>query len=412
MGTSEPNPGAKGFMAFNLRSVFDSARSIVMRTFMHLGFILAAIASNWALDDHFSFVQTIMVYVSLIHIFPKRPHPVASGTGLALAVTLGIMGAPLPALPVWAAGATWLVRMITRIGTSPFSWLSLPILGAMVIKVLSNPATKDIPAVWPFVLFLALGCGASFMLGRYLASRKRRLKFSVAIISLRRQAFELQGQPLGQALSDLSDQAEAYLAGSPSGFMNKLPGKDTALLTGLDRLADLVALSDGPPMSEIRTLAEQFREQNRPAKNVPEQTRTAKSVAYMKILMDLEKRRPSLPEAIRDKVGLICEQTRSIMDGMDQDPRDRSSGDRFLARYLEAAQKVTDGYLKLSISPPSEETARMLLKARDTLAALAEAFKSKRSRLFENDTLDIGVDLGVIEKLLKMEGFSNTQPKK
>ena len=405
------SPAQDPFSSINLnfKSAFDSARAMILRAFTHVVLILVSLALHIALPDDFSFTSALAAYISLIHIFPRKPHPIGTAAGLALGATFGFMGMPLAALPVWSACATWFIRMISRGTVSPISWISLPILGAMAVNLADNPALGGFPPLWPFAIFIAAGVGLNTLLKRYMNTRRRRLEVQTAVIALRKLAFNADNARHTQALSQLCDEVDRYMRNHPSNLFKKPDKDDEALLDQLIALpVAAMEQSAWNRPTDIDQMARKFKKRNeRYAPIKPVETPRPKGPAgHLRAVRQLEELLPTLPSDIKPQIGLICEQAALIVEAMEKEPRYRPAAERFLSRYLPAIDKVISGYIKVSANPPSEHSARVLNRASNTLNVLAEAFKNRRTELFMNDATDIDIDLGVIENLLKMEGHT------
>ena len=406
---TSPAQGPFSSINLNFKSVFDSARAMITRAFTHVVLILLTLVLHIALPDDFSFTLALTTYISLIHIFPRKPHPVGTAAGLALGSTFGLMGMPLAALPVWGACATWLIRMIDRKTVSPISWISLPILGAMAVNLAYKPALGGLPPLWPFAIFIAAGVGLNALFKRYMNTRRRRLEVQTAVIALRRLAFNAGNTQQSQTLSQLCDEVDRYMRNYPSGLFKKPDKDDEALLEQLIALPGAAmeqsAWSRPTAIDQMTCKFKKRNERYTPIKPVEGQ-RPEGPPGHLRAVRQLEERLPTLPSDIKPQIGLICEQARLIIEAMEKGLRDRPAAERFLSRYLPAIDKVISGYIKVSANPPSEHSVRVLTRASNTLSVLAEAFKNRRAELFMNDATDIDIDLGVIENLLKMEGHT------
>lgn len=127
---------------------------------------------------------------------------------------------------------------------------------------------------------------------------------------------------------------------------------------------------------------------------------------YEKLVDELLMQSKVLPENLARHVVDICEQTESIMYSMTTDPRDFEPGDKFLKRYLVAVQKIIAQSQKLlnsAVSTPDVENA--LNESETLLIRLSGAFTELQTRLLENDMQDLTIELNVLDKLLKMEGY-------
>lgn len=127
---------------------------------------------------------------------------------------------------------------------------------------------------------------------------------------------------------------------------------------------------------------------------------------HMNLMQALLRRSRQLPKELLKPVLNIAEQTKQILHCMETDPRDFSSGDKFLSRYLQATQNIVVNYLKIAPTLKKHERFTEILKQNKALLEkLNAAFIEQHARLLQNDADDMVVELNVLDKLLKIEGF-------
>lgn len=126
---------------------------------------------------------------------------------------------------------------------------------------------------------------------------------------------------------------------------------------------------------------------------------------FREAIATLRKRQFLLVPEIRPVVLGIAASAEDIIRSMERDPRDREPGGKFLRRYLPAAVSLAEQHGRFSnenVSAP--EVAEALEKAESTLRRLQDAFAKEYAMLLRNDVDDFSADLGVLDKLLKMDG--------
>lgn len=113
---------------------------------------------------------------------------------------------------------------------------------------------------------------------------------------------------------------------------------------------------------------------------------------------------------IREKVAKIIDVVDRIFDDFKKDPKDIREGRQFLNTYLDSTITIIEKYSDLSKSETkSEELQDALERTEALLDQINESFEVLLSKLLENDTLDLNVEIEVLEKTLKMEGLNKDQ---
>jgi 5-bromo-4-chloroindolyl phosphate hydrolysis protein len=129
------------------------------------------------------------------------------------------------------------------------------------------------------------------------------------------------------------------------------------------------------------------------------------TAAYRSSLAELAAKKVNLPSELHDSVDGICQSAENILECMHKDERDVRPGSRFLSRYLPSVHKVVDEHARLlREGVVSEEISATLAQSGETLVRLREAFAKEHQSLLRNDVTDFSVELGVLDKLLKMDG--------
>ena|GEM_PF-4716298 len=120
-----------------------------------------------------------------------------------------------------------------------------------------------------------------------------------------------------------------------------------------------------------------------------------------------------LPYDLSRYLTAICEYSFKILNSMEKDPRDFEPGDRFLKRYLKATETILNQFIELSKHSNSVPQINALKEQlAQSLKDLADAFVTQHMKLLENDSTDLTVEVKLVDKLLKMEGFKTDIPPK
>lgn len=126
---------------------------------------------------------------------------------------------------------------------------------------------------------------------------------------------------------------------------------------------------------------------------------------FSRSLAELEAKSIKLPAELRQHTQAIVLHAGNILACMAGDPADVQPGSRFLNRYLPATHKIVDEYIRLSLEGRGHDYIESVLgRVDELLARLAGAFYQEHGSLLRNDAMQLGVELQVLDKLLKMEG--------
>ena len=108
-------------------------------------------------------------------------------------------------------------------------------------------------------------------------------------------------------------------------------------------------------------------------------------------------RNPELNRRLRSIVG----KTREVLKVIEDDPRDLRRARKFLTVYLDGARSVTEGYAKTHTLQSNEE---LETNFRNVLTTIEDTIEEQKTKLLENDVLDLDVQIEVLETQLKREG--------
>lgn len=101
------------------------------------------------------------------------------------------------------------------------------------------------------------------------------------------------------------------------------------------------------------------------------------------------------------RIRIICEQARSIVDMLEDDPGDIRRARKFLNIYLDGALKVTTGYADMQRKHQSEKLSDNF---ENVLQTIESVFVEQKQKLLEDDVLDLDVQIEVLTAQLKHEG--------
>jgi len=104
---------------------------------------------------------------------------------------------------------------------------------------------------------------------------------------------------------------------------------------------------------------------------------------------------------LKDRLRKITDKAREILDVIEEDPRDLRRARKFMKVYLEGAEKVTNGYVKMH---PGAKDAKLDNNFRNVLITIENVFTEQHTKLMENDVLDLDIEIEVLQAQLKHEG--------
>ena len=97
----------------------------------------------------------------------------------------------------------------------------------------------------------------------------------------------------------------------------------------------------------------------------------------------------------------ISKKTRDILEIIENDPKDLRKARKFLKVYLQGAQKVANQYAS---TPHASSDHNLEQNFRNVLTTIEQVIEEQKSKLLENDILDLDVKIEVLEAQLKHEG--------
>ncbi|MBF7980611.1 MULTISPECIES: 5-bromo-4-chloroindolyl phosphate hydrolysis family protein [Rahnella] len=109
------------------------------------------------------------------------------------------------------------------------------------------------------------------------------------------------------------------------------------------------------------------------------------------------------PPELRHEIAEIALSARRIQTCMQEDPKDVAPATRFFQRYMPAVNTFIDKDLNLRRQQASDvKTGERTLQ---TLKDIRSMFDQQHQRLLENDQLELDTEMGVLDNLMKTDGF-------
>lgn len=97
----------------------------------------------------------------------------------------------------------------------------------------------------------------------------------------------------------------------------------------------------------------------------------------------------------------ITEKAREVLESIEDDPKRLTRARKFLKVYLDGTQRVTEGYAR---THQGQSTAALETNFSRVLDSIEQTFTEQQTKLLENDTFDLDVQIEVLETQLKREG--------
>jgi hypothetical protein len=103
---------------------------------------------------------------------------------------------------------------------------------------------------------------------------------------------------------------------------------------------------------------------------------------------------------LAERIGRIAGLARSVVDLLEEDPRDLRRARRFLNVYLSGAQQVTERFAQ---APPRSAPPELEERFRSVLGTIETVFEDQRRHLLEDEVLDLDVQIEVLSRQLGRE---------
>ncbi len=397
------------------------------------GVLSFAAYGEWAL---LNIGVNFSMYIGLICLFPRgdRQEPawyIPVGAGAVQGLAAVVFGLPWPLAVFWAGLQTWVQRLLQSGGRLGWEWTVAPFLALCLVGFFRHAAAAGLSLMplWTFPVLVAAA-----YLGRVVWMRVKTDSIHRAMLdsALRR----LQAVAAGRVLpADVQQQVELLCtqgtACRTSGAISGREGEPT-----VERISLVVR--------EVEALAEELRSKDwakgllRSQKWTPLSGTGAAEEKVLRSLRELNaflletlgsvtgtgandaddgtaaheasarellNKRKSLPEELGRRVEGIVFAALAIVQNMRADPRDRGPGAKFLNRYLKAAHRIVDEFIRLSgENTRHKDVEAALARSGELLERLEQAFKDEQTGMLQNDALNYTAELNALDTLLKMRG--------
>lgn len=106
---------------------------------------------------------------------------------------------------------------------------------------------------------------------------------------------------------------------------------------------------------------------------------------------------------IRSEIIKIAGTAEKIFQDFSRDPKDIKAARQFITYYLDAAINVIKQYSDLSDNAPDKKALQS--KVTELLKTINTSFETQLKKLYEDDFLNLAVEMKVLEKTIKSEGL-------
>lgn len=107
--------------------------------------------------------------------------------------------------------------------------------------------------------------------------------------------------------------------------------------------------------------------------------------------------------AIKSEIIKIAGTAEKIFQDFSRDPKDIKAARQFITYYLDAAINVIKQYSDLSDNAPDKKAFQA--KVTELLKTINTSFETQLKKLYEDDFLNLAVEMKVLEKTIKSEGL-------
>lgn len=107
--------------------------------------------------------------------------------------------------------------------------------------------------------------------------------------------------------------------------------------------------------------------------------------------------------SIKTEINKTAGTAEKIFQNFSRDPKDIKAARQFITYYLDAAINVIKQYCELSDNAPDKKDLQV--RVTELLKTISKSFDQQLKKLYEDDFLNLSVEMKVLEKTLKSEGF-------
>ena len=117
-------------------------------------------------------------------------------------------------------------------------------------------------------------------------------------------------------------------------------------------------------------------------------------------------------EDMRQSLDKITKNLKKMIKILKEDPRDYKAIRRFFNITLDSSDKILSQSSQLySIEIPNEKTEKGLADAKEGLDLLSTAINNQINKLYDNNAMDLDIEVKVLKKILSAKGLINESDK-
>lgn len=106
---------------------------------------------------------------------------------------------------------------------------------------------------------------------------------------------------------------------------------------------------------------------------------------------------------VREDVVALCRTADQIIAELATHPRKLDAARGFLTYYLDAAQRIVEGYVYLNGRQSSPEIGKTITRAEDSLHVVQQAFDRQLANVLEDRALDLDSEIELLERTVRSE---------
>ncbi len=410
-------------------------KSFGTRILVHAGSLCASIAvitvgEPAAAKASGSFLAVFSAYIGLICLFYSSLSRSLNGifpfaAGLLQAGLFSMLGAPAHAALLAGGAQSFLQQSVIAKGRMGSGWAALPFIFISAIMLLSghNISFESMPSKLTAGALSFAGIGTLAWAIRIFLRRSLTKPFYIQKLNAALASMESSlnsGQlpaPMAQQLKVLVGEARQYRYALPS-FDEQVERNILALESTASKISALSARGEpnlwdkaaGQTHSAILHSSNAIRPWlAAQATHPPQNARASLSEQAQAQQQNADKllgKKELLPAELQPYVETIHRSAQSILDTVRDKPHNEHAAVQFLNRYLTASHRVSDEIIRLTQNGKSAEPiSRQLARSKDILTRLEAAFAAEHARLMQTDVINLNAELGVLDSLLKMDGY-------
>lgn len=115
-------------------------------------------------------------------------------------------------------------------------------------------------------------------------------------------------------------------------------------------------------------------------------------------------------DSLKSNIQEIVDNTNKIIDKVTKDKNDLGKIRTFIDYYLPVTLKILKKYDEIeNQSLDSKDSKEFMKTVEEKIAVISNAFKGQLAALYQQELIDVDAELGVLENMLKSEGYTDLE---